>query len=278
MSPQFPFEDGYFDVLGKARTGLGLSLEELASGSKTGPAEILAMEAGTANPNPDSLNRVASVLELSPPKLTDLAFRPAPPAPEKLPHLSFYLPPRGTFAANTFIFSCPSTRACAIVDPASGAGAIRRLVDENRLRPACILLTHGHGDHVGAVNELAAAFGIRAVALANERSLLDGYPADFMEPPNSIAVGDLEVLIDELPGHTAGSAAFHVPLLGLAFSGDSLFARSVGRCRGPAAVYRKYLKTIRSAILDLPESTVICPGHGPVSSVRDERNFNPFFP
>lgn len=278
MPTPFPFEDEYFDILSKARTGLGLALDEIARKSKTDPVEIQAMEAGAATPNPESLARVAAALELSPDKLVDFALRPAPPQPVKLPHLSFCLPPVGSFAANAYILSCPSTRACAIVDPGAGAASIRRLVEENRLRPECMLLTHGHGDHVEAVREIAEAFGIRAIALERERAMLGGYPADFAPPRHSIAIGNLEVSLDEVPGHTAGGAAIQVPLLGLVCSGDSLFARSVGRCRGPAAAYRSYLKTIRNVILDLPPPTVICPGHGPLSRVIDEQELNPFFP
>ncbi len=278
MPGVFPFEDEYFDVLGKARAGLGFDLGELARRAGVDSDAIQALETGSADPDPDILGRVAAALELGSSRLVELALRPAPPPSRKLPALSFRVPADVPSAANTFIFACPSTRACAVVDPGSGGRAIKRLVDENRLEPSCIFLTHGHGDHCAALREVADALGVRAFALEAEKSVLYGREIDFVAPGYRIAVGDLEAAIDWVPGHTPGGAAVSVPSLGLVFSGDSLFARSVGRCRGSSSVYRRYLEAVRNAILELAPETTVCPGHGPMSSVGDERELNPFFP
>ncbi|MFH1743222.1 MAG: MBL fold metallo-hydrolase [bacterium] len=197
----------------------------------------------------------------------------------------------GPLLVNTYIVIDPKTRHAAIIDP--GAEAIRVLAEVASLnvRPVLLLNTHTHGDHIGANRSIkSATMAPLAVHRAEEDWLIDpemnlsqllgtpivSPPADILfEHDDLLRVGDLEILVRHTPGHSPGGTSFVVG--DTVFCGDLLFRESVGRTDLPGSEPERLIESIQREILTLPDETVVCPGHGPLTTVGHERSANPFF-
>jgi len=197
----------------------------------------------------------------------------------------------GALDTNCYLVYCEETRACAIVDPGAEPGKIFAAVAALELKPALILNTHGHLDHIGANRDMkekyavplylhAADAGMLEVTEHIELSLLlgarDSPPPDrLLVDGDKITVGRTSLRVLHTPGHTPGSVGF----LGnrVFFSGDTLFCGGVGRTDLPGGSWKDLEKSIREKILVLPGETVVLPGHGPWTTVEQETLSNPFF-
>jgi hydroxyacylglutathione hydrolase len=220
--------------------------------------------------------------------------------------------PAGAFAANCYVVASAPGAECVIIDPGQDAeGGINDLLSEHRLKPAAVLLTHGHIDHVWSVAPVCGAKGIPAYIHPEDRVLLSdpakGFPLgtgqqlfgglEFTEPDDVKELADgmtlslvgLEMVVDHAPGHTEGSVTFRVPLDppitaqgksktegGILFSGDLLFAGSIGRTDLPGGDYPTILRSLARVCLTLPDQTVVLSGHGPQTTIGTERRTNPF--
>lgn len=275
----FPFEDEFYDVLKKARFGLGWTLEAAAAKARLAPALLKSMEAGTVPASMDPVRQAASALELDPLKLVALVAPQPPRQPGvAIPFTRMIL---GTgFTMNGYLLACPGTRAGFIVDPGFDAPAIEAAVTALHMDPAAILVTHGHHDHVGALAEIRARYPVPVFALAGERTLLGAHAAGMalVRPGHEVTAGTLTGVFRHVPGHTDGMGIIVFPGHGIACVGDALFARSLGRASAPGAPYRTLLQRVHEEILSLPAPTVLAPGHGPLTTVGDELRLNPFFP
>lgn len=276
----FPFEDEFFDVLKKARFGLGLAPEAAAAQAGLSVNELAELESGRPVRDPDPLVRLASALALSPDKLRILATASAtPPTPAVgAPFTRMIL---GTgFTMNGYLLACPKTRLGFIIDPGFDASAIEAAVADLHLDPVAILITHGHHDHVGALTEIRTRFPVPVIALLEERAQLGAHAAGttFVRPGHVVMAGTITGVIRHVPGHTDGMGVMVFAQPGIAFVGDALFARSLGRASAPGAPYQTLLQRVREEILSLPPATVLCPGHGPLTTVGEELRLNPFFP
>ncbi|MBB5873061.1 glyoxylase-like metal-dependent hydrolase (beta-lactamase superfamily II) [Allocatelliglobosispora scoriae] len=188
-----------------------------------------------------------------------------------------------------------------MIDP--GIGVVERLDDllaEHRLHPAAVLLTHGHLDHTFSVAPVCGARGITAYIHPDDRELLaDPSKAlsmdltalfagrlTFTEPDDvapltdglTLALAGLEITVDHAPGHTGGSVLLRMPGDDepLCFSGDVLFAGSIGRTDLPGGSMDQMTSSLRSKVLTLDDATIVLPGHGPATTIGRERTTNPY--
>jgi hydroxyacylglutathione hydrolase len=211
--------------------------------------------------------------------------------------------PAGAFAANCYLVAPAPGEECVIVDPGQDAErGIEELTDRYRLKPVAVLLTHGHIDHVWSVGPVCGAKGIPAyihpddrIMLANpgqslnlmtQQQLFGGItfsePDDVKELADGevITLAGLEFTVGHVPGHTRGSVTFRSTDteegdLDALFAGDLLFAGSIGRTDLPGGDHAAMLRSL-ARTLTLPDATVVLPGHGPTTTIGDERQTNPF--
>lgn len=196
----------------------------------------------------------------------------------------------GAMGANCYIISCPETKKAAVIDPGAEAKNLYRWVLEKGYQVEDILLTHGHFDHIGAVDELRtllqAKVGIHeadAIMLTSGQANLSSYvgraldtkPADFLfEDGQVLTVGNLRITVLATPGHTQGGVCF-LTSEGL-LSGDTLFDGSIGRTDFPGGSLEQLLDGIEKKLLVLPEETRVYPGHGSETTIGREKRGNPF--
>jgi glyoxylase-like metal-dependent hydrolase (beta-lactamase superfamily II) len=204
------------------------------------------------------------------------------------------------FGTNCYVVAAGAGEQCLIVDP--GVGVLDHLdevLEEYRLHPAAVLLTHGHIDHTFSVAPVCGARGITAYVHPADREMLanpaKGFSGDlsqlfggrleYSEPEDVAELGDgvtmtiagIEIRVDHAPGHTGGSVLFRLadedPVC---LSGDVLFAGSIGRTDLPGGDTDAMMTSLRTKILPLADETVVLPGHGPATTIGRERAQNPF--
>jgi len=205
--------------------------------------------------------------------------------------------PAGPWQTNCWVVAPAAGEECVVIDPGYDAeGPLDAIFEEHRLRPVAVLLTHGHVDHTWSVVPVCGAKGVPALMHPADRSMLldpgvaigapPGTPIlgrlDWAEPDDVRELKDGEVLelagvklrVDETPGHTPGSITF---LSGNDyFSGDLLFAGSIGRTDLPGGDHPTMLRSLATKVLTLPDDIVVLPGHGEQTSIGHERATNPF--
>lgn len=272
------FEDEYFDIIGKAAHGLGLSSREIASRSGLGEDAVAALMDGSTAPGRPGLLAVAPILGLSPGKLADFALAPEPPRRLDPPGRCLRLVLGAGFTSNGYLLACPDSGEGVIVDPGGDGAKILAGIDRLRMRPVAVLVTHAHFDHVGALRDIQDRYPVPAIVLKAEGALPGAAPglSLLVEDGHAVRAGSLEGRFLHVPGHTPGSAA--IAFTGVAFTGDVMFARSLGRAAGSGPAYARFLEESRRKVLALPDDTILCPGHGPLTTVGDEKRLNPFFP
>jgi glyoxylase-like metal-dependent hydrolase (beta-lactamase superfamily II) len=205
--------------------------------------------------------------------------------------------PAGSWGTNCYVVAPAPGEQCVVIDPGQDAvGGVEDLLREHRLKPVAVLLTHGHLDHCWSVAPVCGAHDVPAYVHPSDRYMLSdpsrafGRPSGepvfgmtFTEPSDVIALtGDVTVTLAGLdfrvqhaPGHTEGSVTFR---LGdeVFFSGDVVFAGSIGRTDLPGGSYDAMLDTLARVILPLPDELPILSGHGPATTAGAERATNPY--
>jgi len=198
--------------------------------------------------------------------------------------------PNGQFAENCYVVVDEARRACAIVDPGEEAELITHRVAALDVTPVAIWLTHAHLDHVMGVARLKRETGAPVCLHPADRELYDhavqqglafGIPVEPPPPPDRpfthgevVRVGDCVFTVRHAPGHSPGSVCLVGD--GVVFTGDVLFAGSVGRTDLPGGDFETLRKSIERELLVLPDSTIVYSGHGPETTIGQERRANPF--
>ncbi|MCK4306323.1 MAG: MBL fold metallo-hydrolase [Candidatus Eisenbacteria sp.] len=214
----------------------------------------------------------------------------------------------GAFQANCYLLGCPETREALVIDPGDEPARIEDELAAHDLKPVAYLLTHGHIDHVGAASSLKERLGgdilmhradLFLYEKAQEQALAYGIqipavsPIDrFLTEGEKITWGKAEATVSCTPGHSPGGICLHVPGHLMAseepggaspdmhpdwvFTGDTLFQGSIGRTDLPGGSFEELMRSIKEKLLVLPDKTMLAPGHGPRSTIQQEKNINPF--
>jgi len=198
----------------------------------------------------------------------------------------------GPFQENSYIIGDEDSGAGVVVDPGDEAARIALAVEQTDLEVGSIIVTHAHIDHVGAVAALADEYACPVLMHAESEPMLKQLPTQAMMmglkfgkvPAVDRHISDGEVLeVGKLrlrslytPGHAPGHLAFYIEDEGVVLSGDALFAGSVGRVDLPGGSMEVLMRSIEERLLTLPDETWVYPGHGPRTSIGNERTSNPF--
>jgi hydroxyacylglutathione hydrolase len=200
--------------------------------------------------------------------------------------------PVGPLQCNCSIVGDESTHEAMVIDPGDEIEDIMALVDQHALKVKQIVVTHAHIDHVGGAMKLKQRTGAPILLNQNDQALLKMMDTQAawvgMRPPGKIAVdqsvgdadrlkvGKLEATVMHTPGHTEGSICLYFPAEQKLIAGDTLFAGSIGRTDLPGGSYEKIMDSLQGRVLALPDETVVFPGHGPETTIGEERESNPF--
>lgn len=213
--------------------------------------------------------------------------------------------PAGPWGTNCYVVATGPGAECVVVDPGKDAAdGVAAVVSEHNLKPVSILVTHGHIDHMWCVAPVAGSYDATAYIHPDDRHLLTdpmagispetagmllGGNYEFAEPDDVAELSDLQTVelagiefaVDHTPGHTPGSVTFRTPygvqdVSEVMFSGDLLFAGSIGRTDLPGGDHPTMLRSLRDKVLPLADDIVVLPGHGEQTSIGRERGSNPF--
>ena len=265
-----PLEDGFSDVIAKAQRGLGLADSQLAEKSGIPLAALKRVKEGEIDAA--VLKKIAPVLQLSFSALTRLANGEYRPVAETPTGLACFNTPFEDMTVNSYLVWDEKTRDAIVFDTGADATELLHTIAVNSLKVRSVLLTHTHGDHIFDLDRVVEK--TKAVVFTPAREPLDG-ATPFSEGA-TFDCGSLHVSTFLTNGHSPGGTTFYVEglLVPIAIVGDSLFAGSMG---GAANAWNHALTNNREKILTLPPETIICPGHGPLTTVILERTNNPFY-
>jgi glyoxylase-like metal-dependent hydrolase (beta-lactamase superfamily II) len=270
-------EDNFEDVLMKASTGLGLGKVALAEQAGLALADVAALLGGEVHEA--NLRAVAPVLALDADALVSMAncaWRPEPIEVEGLRCYTTPFPVDGyaEMTVNSYLLWSPRTKVAVAFDTGANVDALLADVKTLGLELHALVITHTHRDHIAAYDTLLATID-GGTAFAPK---LEPYAAaDLLEHGDWLEFEGFEVQARQTHGHSPGGMTYVIEGLEqpIAIVGDALFCLSQG---GASEHYAQALETNRAQILSLPETTILCPGHGPMTTVANEQAHNPFFP
>jgi hydroxyacylglutathione hydrolase len=264
-----PLEDNFTDVIGKAQRGLEISDSDLAKQARLDASAIRKLRSGHYNEL--ALFRVAPVLGLGARALADLAQNEYRPEVHEIDGLAMFNTTYHDMTVNAFLVWDPKSREAIAFDTGADCGPILDRVKKEKLTVKLILLTHAHPDHIADLVRLKKT---GAPVYISEREATFG--AETISEGHEFNVGSLKAKALLTWGHSRGGMTFFVTGLArpIAVVGDSIFAGSMG---GGNISYKEAIRNNVEKILTLPEQTIICPGHGPMTTVGEEKAHNPFF-
>jgi hydroxyacylglutathione hydrolase len=200
--------------------------------------------------------------------------------------------PVGPLQCNCSIIGDETTREAIVIDPGDDIADILSIIRKHNLQVKQIVITHAHIDHVGGAAKLKAATGAPILLNQNDYALLKMLDAQAdwvgMAPPGKVEidesaedasvvrVGSHAANVIQTPGHTEGSICLYFPAEKRLIAGDTLFAGSIGRTDLPGGSFEKIIDSLHERVLALPDDTIVLPGHGPATTIGEERETNPF--
>ncbi len=271
MAHSIPLEDGFTDIIGKAQRGLSITDELLAARTGISLGAIQSLKAG--NLDEAALTKAAGALRLGADALLALANGSYQPAPITVPDgLACFNTDFEDMTVNSYLVWDPFTREAAFFDTGADGQPMLDFAEAHDLQVKQIFITHIHTDHVLDLDRLIEKTGAHAWVCVKEP--LAG--AESFEPGNSFTIGNLTVETRQTSGHALGGVTYVVGGLvqPVALVGDSIFAASMG---GGVVSYSDAVRNNREQILTLPDETILCSGHGPLTTVGEQKTANPFF-
>jgi glyoxylase-like metal-dependent hydrolase (beta-lactamase superfamily II) len=270
---RIPLEDNFTDVIGKAQRGLGVTDAQLAARADVSPADLAAVKGGQALD--EVIRRVARHLRLSPDALVALAHQAWYPEQALFPRgFAMFNTPYGDMTVNSYLVWDARSRVAAAFDTGASCTAMLDVIHAENLTLRYIFLTHTHEDHVADLPRLAAE--TRAEVWSSEREPMAFPGAKVFKENAHFHLGDeIAIKTTLTSGHSPGLTTYYVTGLSwpLAIVGDALFASSMG---GSATHFQEQYRNNFDKILTLPRSTVLAPGHGPLTTLAQEKKHNPF--
>lgn len=201
----------------------------------------------------------------------------------------FKVYPAGIFQANCYIIGDENSSLGAVIDPGGDGSGILRECNNSGLNIKYIILTHGHGDHIGGVCDIKASTGAKILMHRRDEYLLkDGnrklmpilrnlklFEVDeYIEQNQVISLGELRISVIETPGHTPGGVTLKIN--NILFTGDTLFRGSIGRTDFEYGSFEEIVHSINNRLMIFEDDFIVYPGHGPSTTIGYERRFNPF--
>ena len=196
----------------------------------------------------------------------------------------------GPIMANCFILGCEDTRETVVIDPGDDPDRILMILAKEKLTVKYLINTHGHFDHVGANRRMKEVTGAKLAIHPDDVPMLSelsrsaasfGLSAEnspepdlLLQDKDTVRFGNITLTVIHTPGHSRGGIALYTP--GHLFAGDTLFAGSIGRTDLPGGDYDTLIASIKQKLLVLPDDTVVYTGHGPETTIADEKRMNPF--
>lgn len=275
-----PLEDEFSDILKKARIGQGLSVGDVSGMAGLSGADISAMERGEQVRDRAAVQALAEALGLRATPLAQIALDRWEPMAQKQPEwIQAVQGSIGGYGVHGYIVH--DQGEAVVIDTAYNAAAMIKVLDKHKLRLVGICLTHGHADHAEGIDRLLDHREVPVYLGPEDIDLLAWRPrAELLVAPadgHSIRVGHRSIHCLATPGHTPGGICYRVDDLSqpVCFVGDTLFAGSIGRSN-PSNLYVTHLRSVNHRVLALGPDYRLLPGHGPATTVTEERNHNPF--
>ena len=264
-------EDFCEDIVGKAMRGLQLSDDALAAHSGVSVGSIQALRRGESDEA--TARAVAPCLGLDPDKLADAFLKRWCPKEQALDGLFMANTAYHDMFVNAYLLWHPASKRGAIFDTGADASALIEKAKSSSVEVTHVFLTHTHRDHIMDLDRVHSAFPHAAIHVGEREPMADALP---IVHGDTFQVGGLSVAGRLTWGHAEGGITYVVDGLPspVAVVGDAIFAGSMG---GGMVSYADALRTNREEILSLPDQTILCPGHGPLTTVGEEKAHNPFF-
>jgi hydroxyacylglutathione hydrolase len=209
------------------------------------------------------------------------------------PALKVAVVPVTPFQQNASVIWCTATRQAAVVDPGGDLPLLKEALKKLAVTPVAIFLTHGHIDHAGGAAELAEDLNLPVIGPhRDDQFIMDNLPTQgltfgihgaravtpgrYLSDGDTVELGELRFEVAHVPGHSPGSVTFYHAPSRFLLAGDTLFQGSIGRTDFPYGDHDLFIRSIRAKLLTLPDDVVFLPGHGPASTIGDEKAGNPF--
>lgn len=270
---RIPLEDNFTDIIGKAQRGWKISDADLARRAEISEADLTALKSGRVLV--PVLRRVARHLRLSPDALEVSAQKTWYPAQPNFPTgFAAFNTPYEDMTVNSYLVWDARSKQAAVFDSGANCDAMLDTIHAEKLQVRYIFITHTHGDHIADLPKLAEA--TRAEIWSHEREPVTVPGAKVFRENAHFHVGPLSIKTLLTSGHSPGMTTFYIVGLSwpLAVVGDSVFAGSMG---GSPTHFEEQLRNNREKILSLPNDTVLACGHGPLTTLGQEKQNNPFF-
>lgn len=197
----------------------------------------------------------------------------------------------GAVQTNCYFAINQETKEVLVIDPGDNAKQLAERIRKDELKPVAVLLTHGHFDHAGGAAELAEEFQVPVYAHEEEKETLEDpklnvswmmgkeehFSAnEYVKDEQELDLAGFHIRVLHTPGHTVGGCCYYLPYEDVVFSGDTLFCMSVGRTDFPKGSMSVIVRSIKEKLMVLPEHTTVYPGHNDVTTIENERMYNPY--